>query len=97
MYAGRIVEQGTTDEILDRPAHPYSIGLLDSLPANVVRGEKLRAIPGMAPSPLQRPSGCPFRTRCSFATERCTAEPPLIEVAGRSVRCYHPQTAELVA
>ena len=86
----RIVEQGRVDDILDRPAHPYTIGLLDSVPANVERGERLRAIRGMAPNPLQRPSGCPFRTRCARASERCTDEPPLVEEGGRSVRCHHP-------
>ena len=55
MYAGRIVEIGPTDDVLDRPVHPYTIGLLQSIPANVPRGAPLRAIPGMAPSPLQSP------------------------------------------
>ena len=58
MYAGRIVEIGPTDDVLDRPTHPYTIGLLQSVPANVPRGAPLLAIPGMAPPPLQRPSGC---------------------------------------
>ena len=53
MYAGRIVEIGPTDDVLDRPLHPYTIGLLQSVPANVPRGAPLQAIPGMAPSPLQ--------------------------------------------
>ena len=55
MYAGRIVEIGPTDDVLDRPVHPYTIGLLQSVPANVPRGAPLRAIPGMAPSPLASP------------------------------------------
>ena len=59
MYAGRIVEIGPTDDVLDHPTHPYTIGLLQSVPANVPRGAPLLAIPGMAPPPLQRPSGCP--------------------------------------
>ncbi|MGO4572455.1 ABC transporter ATP-binding protein [Microvirga sp. 2TAF3] len=91
MYAGRIVEIGPTDDILDHPTHPYTIGLMQSVPANVPRGSELRAIPGMAPSPLQRPSGCAFRQRCAFATSICEDEPPLHTSGSIAWRCFHPQ------
>ena len=91
MYAGRIVEIGPTDDVLDHPTHPYTIGLLQSVPANVPRGAPLLAIPGMAPPPLQRPSGCPFRERCAFATAICETEPPLDAAGAVAWRCFHPQ------
>ena len=65
MYAGRIVEQGTALQVLGRPRHPYTRGLLDSVPANNARGARLKQIPGMTPSLLDLPPGCPFRERCS--------------------------------
>jgi peptide/nickel transport system ATP-binding protein len=91
MYAGRIVETGLTDDVLDRPVHPYTVGLLQSVPANVPRGAPLRAIPGMAPAPLARPSGCAFRARCAFATPLCETEPPLDGAGVRLWRCHFPQ------
>jgi peptide/nickel transport system ATP-binding protein len=95
MYAGRIVETGDIDEVLDRPAHPYTIGLMRAIPANVRRGEKLNPIPGMAPSPLARPAGCPFRNRCFAATDICATEPPLTDMGGHAWRCFHPQIGEV--
>jgi peptide/nickel transport system ATP-binding protein len=92
MYAGRIVEQGTTEEIIRAPGHPYTKGLLDSVPGNVRLHEKLKQIPGMAPSPLDLPSGCPFRPRCPRATVECeqTPETRLFGSSGRTLRCFHP-------
>jgi peptide/nickel transport system ATP-binding protein len=77
MYAGRIVEAGPVDAVLDQPLHPYTAGLIGSVPSRNQRGHKLRQIPGMTPSPLDRPDGCAFRTRCAHATAACEAEPPL--------------------
>jgi peptide/nickel transport system ATP-binding protein len=94
MYAGRIVETGLTDAVLDAPLHPYTRGLMGSLPASVPRGAPLNAIPGMAPSPLARPSGCTFRPRCARATPACEAEPSLEEWGGTSFRCFHPVREE---
>lgn len=94
MYAGRIVEPGAVAEILDRPMHPYTRGLLDSVPSRNTRGQPLRQIPGMTPSLADLPAGCAFRERCDFATERCAQSPGLTEPApGRRLRCFHPLNA----
>ena len=94
MYAGRIVEQGTVVDVLSQPRHPYTQGLLDSVPSRNPRGTRLRQIPGMAPSALDIAPGCAFRARCSRATEACTVmpEPSLLDdgASRRWVRCYHP-------
>jgi len=92
MYAGRIVEQGTCEEVLANPAHPYTRGLLDSVPANNERGKRLKQIPGMTPSLLDLPPGCPFRERCSRTTEACEVSPEMRPAGGaeQSVRCFHP-------
>src|SRR5262249_12373497 len=92
MYAGRIVEQGTCEEVLGRPAHPYTQGLLDSVPSNNERGQRLRQIPGMTPSLLDLPPGCPFRERCGYANAECV-ETPVMRAAGgpgQNGRCFHP-------
>jgi len=94
MYAGKIVERGTVDEVLDAPLHPYTRGLLDSVPSRNRRGVPLRQIPGMTPSLLRLPPGCAFRERCNRATATCLSEPPLYELGGRQVRCFHPIHAE---
>jgi peptide/nickel transport system ATP-binding protein len=79
MYAGRVVEQGTLDEIFYDPQHPYTWGLLGSITRiDRDRSERLPAIPGLPPSLLAPPSGCHFRTRCPHAFERCTEVPELI-------------------
>jgi peptide/nickel transport system ATP-binding protein len=95
MYAGRIVEQGTTAEILQAPGHPYTRGLLDSIPANVPPRERLRQISGLPPSPLDLPTGCPFRPRCPRATVECEQPPESLPfgLSGRTLRCFHPLSA----
>lgn len=90
MYAGRIVERGSVDEVLDRPRHPYTRGLLDSLPMENDRGQPLRQIPGNAPPPLNRPEGCPFLPRCARATQACLSEPDETGNSERAWRCFHP-------
>jgi peptide/nickel transport system ATP-binding protein len=92
MYGGRIVEAGPVDAVLDNPVHPYTIGLMRSVPANIARGERLATIPGIAPSPVNRPSGCPFRLRCFAATDICATEPVETRVGDHSWRCFHPQS-----
>ncbi len=91
MYAGKIVEQGAVDDLLDRPAHPYTYGLLRSVAAASARGQKLYQIPGMTPSLLDLPDGCSFRLRCARASEACLTMPELTAPEpGRLVRCVHP-------
>jgi oligopeptide/dipeptide ABC transporter ATP-binding protein len=81
MYAGKIVERALPEIIFSRPLHPYTIGLMNSLPGAVGKTVRLEAIPGIVPSPLDWPSGCRFRTRCDRADEACvTDQPALIEV-----------------
>ncbi len=91
MYAGQDVEQGTVDEVLDSPMHPYTHGLIGSVPSRNRRGRRLEQIPGMTPSLMDLPPGCAFRARCSRAADACLEDPPNHDVgAGRSVRCFHP-------
>ena len=99
MYAGRIVEQGPVGEVLDAPLHPYTVGLIGSVPSRNRRGEPLRQIPGMTPSLLNLPSGCAFRARCPRATEACAAVLPEMteHLPGRFARCIHPHLEEAVA
>ena len=97
MYAGRIVETGRVEEVLDRPLHPYTHGLIGSVPSRNARGSRLRQIPGMTPSLLNLPVGCAFRSRCPRADAACAADPPdSFPVEGRTLRCFHPQL-EMVA
>jgi oligopeptide/dipeptide ABC transporter ATP-binding protein len=77
MYAGRIVESASADDIYDRPSHPYTIGLLQSVPRlDRPVTEKLVPIEGQPPDPLDLPPGCPFQPRCRFATDVCLREDP---------------------
>jgi len=92
MYAGRIVETGSVDEVLDRPLHPYSKGLIESVPSHNQRGRRLNQIPGMTPSLLSLPEGCAFRTRCPIADVVCRRLPSLQEAeTERRIFCHHPQ------
>ena len=83
MYAGRIVEQGTRDEVLTNPQHPYTMGLLNSMPQiDGVRLPRLAAIPGNPLTGVNRPPGCAFAPRCGFAQDACREQPELIERLG---------------
>ncbi|GAB4394619.1 MAG: ABC transporter ATP-binding protein [Kiloniellaceae bacterium] len=96
MYAGRIVEQGPIDAVLDQPAHPYTVGLIGSVPSRNRRGGRLFQIPGMTPSLLNLPEGCAFRSRCPRADDACREEPPVRPASeGRQVRCVHPHDEPL--
>lgn len=89
MYAGKIVERGTTEEIFGRPSHPYTVGLLASLPSldDPSTGE-LHSIGGQPPSMLSPPSGCSFHPRCPYAEDRCRSEmPELRQVGTHDVAC----------
>jgi peptide/nickel transport system ATP-binding protein len=97
MYAGRIVETGPTAAVLRRPRHPYTAGLLASLPAMAKPGEPLRQIPGSTPSLLAKPPGCPFHPRCPRAQGVCKTEPPEVATPGRAAWCYFPLDVENAA
>ena len=92
MYAGRIVEQGATADVLRAPRHPYTRGLLDSVPGNAPPREKLKQIPGMTPSLIELPPGCAFargartRPRSARRPPRCVRTAPI----GQSIRVFHP-------
>ena len=90
MYAGRIVEAGAVDEVLDRPMHPYTRGLLDSVPSRNTPGRPLAQIRGMTPSLLKLGEACAFRDRCSRAIDPCRAAPAVQLAGNRSVRCVNP-------
>ncbi len=76
MYAGRIIEQGPTDAVIQAPMHPYTQGLIGALPEKTRPGQRLNQIPGVMPSLQEIPSGCPFHNRCQYAVEICTQTPP---------------------
>jgi peptide/nickel transport system ATP-binding protein len=91
MYAGQIVEFGPAVEVLKTPAHPYTAGLLRSIPSRNIRGKPLQQIPGSTPSLTHLPPGCPFAPRCERATSVCSTEPPLQHIsASRSAQCHFP-------
>jgi peptide/nickel transport system permease protein len=101
MYAGEIVEIADVESIFDRPAHPYTRGLIDSNPIASKRGAPLPAIPGTVPSPVNWPVGCHFGDRCAFRTPACLARPvPLMSVADASphdTRCIRVGEVDLVS
>ena len=91
MYAGRIVESGPVDDVLDRPMHPYTRGLLDSVPSRNERGRPLAQIPGMTPSLSQLDAGCAFRERCARAIDDCRRAPRVTGPSpSRTLRCANP-------
>ena len=90
MYAGRIVEQADVHALYERPAHPYTRALIDSIPRRYRHGEPLRTIQGLPPNLLRIPPGCPFHPRCPSRQARCAAElPPLVDLGdGRASACH---------
>jgi len=89
MYAGRIVESGPVAAIFDDPQHPYTIGLMSSMPSLDARGGRLVTIPGVVPAADAMPGGCRFAARCPFAGPACAVAPPLAEVVGgHAVACW---------
>jgi peptide/nickel transport system ATP-binding protein len=91
MYAGKIVEYGSVDEVLGAPHHPYTVGLIGSMPGAHITCRRLTQIPGMTPNLLNLPQGCAFRDRCSHVDEQCLLVPP-VHLLGpdRGFRCFHP-------
>jgi len=101
MYAGRIVEQGSIDAVLDQPSHPYTAGLIGSLPGASTPGSMLVQIPGTTPDMVDPPLGCAFGPRCARRDDACERQPAFTESAHR-LRCFHPlsgpaSTAEVSA
>ena len=95
MYLGRIVEIADSDEVIAHPMHPYTQSLISAIPIpdpNIARSRTRIPLEGDVPSPLNMPSGCAFRTRCRYATERCAQEcPSLTEIApGHQIACWNP-------
>jgi oligopeptide/dipeptide ABC transporter ATP-binding protein len=90
MYAGKVVERAPVAALFNDPQHPYTLGLLSSIPPLGQELDRLPAIDGAVPSPAHMPKGCRFNPRCVFADARCAAEPPpLAEIApGHAVACW---------
>lgn len=94
MYAGKVVEQGTVEDIFYRPKHPYTKGLLDSIPhfESGHRADRLKTIPGLVPSLLKLPKGCRFQDRCTYVKPDCSASLPPLSNEAHRVACFHPLT-----
>jgi oligopeptide/dipeptide ABC transporter ATP-binding protein len=89
MYAGRVVERGSAAEVLLQPKHPYTEGLLSSIPSKGMRGQRLNVIKGTVPNPFNMPSGCNFAPRCPYRFEPCPQHDPRVdEGAGPPVACW---------
>lgn len=90
MYAGRIVERGPVAEVIANPRHPYTRGLIDSLPRSGSRGQMLKPIPGSTPPLLSLPAGCAFAPRCARVTAVCAKLPPATQSQSREFSCFNP-------
>ena len=95
MYAGRIVEHGSTADVLERPRHPYTRGLIGSVPGLQPQGSRLSQIPGSAPTGVSRPAGCAFFPRCDRRSSRCEHNTPeltqeAVQQARHGCACHHP-------
>jgi peptide/nickel transport system ATP-binding protein/oligopeptide transport system ATP-binding protein len=91
MYAGKVVERASVEDLFERPKHPYTMGLFRSLPRLDSDNGRLEVIEGNVPNPLEFPSGCKFRPRCPHATDECAANEPQLESIGEKheVSCHH--------
>lgn len=97
MYCGRIVEEASVEELFDGPLHPYTEGLLASIPKVEEERERLYAIKGMVPNPMDLPKGCSFADRCEKCMDKCKqVMPELQEINGRKVRCHLYEVAKEV-
>ncbi|WP_342359078.1 ABC transporter ATP-binding protein [Terrarubrum flagellatum] len=98
MYAGKLVEEGGVADVLTAPLHPYTSGLIGSVPSRNKRGVPLAQISGMTPSLARLPPGCAFRPRCGRASDICTTAPEATDFGhGRKARCFHPLVAPEIA
>ena len=93
MYAGEIVEYGSLEDIYDRTAHPYTVGLFGSIPRLDLDTDRLQPVQGLMPDPINLPSGCPFHPRCPYAAEECGRSVPAHReiTPGHLVKCLHPE------
>jgi oligopeptide transport system ATP-binding protein len=93
MYAGNIVETGPVSEVFANPKHPYTKGLLNSVPVNAVRGEDLKSIGGAPPDLHSVPAGCVYQARCPLARDICATKRPTLESVGigRKAACHFPE------
>lgn len=90
MYCGKIVEEGMVDEIFERPQHPYTKALIDTIPSLEEKVGRFVQIPHNVPHPMNKPEGCYFSNRCAYCTALCrTKQPPLFDRGGRKIRCYY--------
>ena len=94
MYTGQIVERGTVYQVLKEPLHPYTLGLLNSIPDEKQKGQKLNVIRGVVPNPLELPKGCTFAPRCPFVMDICRTQSPQLLDTGEKhfVHCWLYQT-----
>ena len=99
MYAGRIVEQGPVDRIFNEPQHPYTLGLMGSMPALAGRQGRLLTIPGSVPLPDAMPAGCRFSTRCPFVTDACRSQRPALtaDAHGHAHACLRAPLEDHIA
>jgi oligopeptide/dipeptide ABC transporter ATP-binding protein len=89
MYGGRVMERGPVEQVTKTPRHPYTVGLLNSIPSPEMKGRKLSTIGGTVPNPLRMPPGCPFQPRCPKAMDICSTKPELSDVGdGRQIACW---------
>ena len=96
MYAGRLMETGTTADVLRRGRHPYTKGLLKAVPRLTGSSGRMTGIRGSVPHPARLPTGCRFHTRCDLADERCRTEEPEMQAIeeGHGVRCHYWKQVE---
>jgi oligopeptide/dipeptide ABC transporter ATP-binding protein len=89
MYGGRVMERGSVDQVTKDPRHPYTVGLLNSIPTPQMKGRRLSTIGGTVPNPLRMPPGCPFQPRCPKAMDICSTKPELSGAGdGRELACW---------
>lgn len=91
MYAGQVVETGTPEDLFKNPQHPYTAALINSLPEHANGKERLQSLPGVVPGHYDRPKGCLLNPRCSYVSDRCRREEPILSGSGgRQVKCHTP-------
>ncbi|WP_171181478.1 ABC transporter ATP-binding protein [Ruegeria sp. HKCCD8929] len=90
MYAGDVIEYGSSQDVVSSPSHPYTVGLIDATPANNEDRDRLVPIPGTVPPVGHWPSGCRFAPRCSLSDDHCRSRPEFMKANVTDIRCWHP-------